>query len=346
MAAKHQHYVPRLLLRGFLSKQGGEADKERVRVLDMNEDREFVTSIDNVMGEGRFNDFWIDEETLATLDPVCDRIETHISPLVQRIRAEKRLNVTSEEIADLSLLIAFQFVRTKKMRLLPERLNSQMLAHVTKMGFDPAKVGGLVDWDEDKLKAAHARHQIKNLQAYVDLISEKMLFLMIPPNGSSFYLGDHPVVLHNDEPASGVMGRLGLGAPYVQIYLPLAADLLLCAYCPAVFGQLMKAEKKEQEERASYALRALMNGKITGERMRELLELGKSFDLATPMVSHIRKGKPVEIDVEQVQAYNSLQAFQAHRYVVDPDGKFEVAREMMAERNAADSDGAASIDLF
>ena len=125
------------------------------------------------------------------------------------------------------------------MRLLPERLNSQVRAKVVKMGIDPKKVEGLGDWDQDTLKRQHIRHQIKSLGEYAQIIAQKEFFLMTAPNGSTLYLGDHPVVMHNDEKPRGPFGNLGLGAPYIQIYLPLAGNVLLCAYDRAVLGQLM-----------------------------------------------------------------------------------------------------------
>ncbi len=339
MAAQHQHYVPKLLLRGFLSSNSEEAAKERVRVFDLVEKNEFATSIDNIMGERRFNDFWLDEEYLATVEPAAGRIESHVAPMVKRIRDEKRLLRTAEELGDLCLLMAFQFIRTKKMRQLPERLNRQILGHVERMGLDPTKVQGLELWDEEKLKREHVRHQLSNLVEYAKHFADKEFFLMVAPKGSSFYLGDHPVVLHSEEERH-LMRGLGIGVPYIQIYLPLSAEVMLCAYCPAVLGQLMKGRDEEMTNGQGLALRALMEGRITAARMKEIVEVAKEHDDVTPLIKSIRAGEPVYIEPPQVQCYNSLQAFQAHRFVVDPDGKFDVAREMIGEREAADSDDA------
>jgi hypothetical protein len=217
MAAQHQHYVPRLMLRGFLSRHGNEAEKGQVRVFDLVERRAFQTSIDNIMGERRFNEWWLDDETIASIEPAAGHIESHVAPLVERIRQEKCLQRTPEEFGDLALLMAFQFIRTKKMRLLPERLNKQLKEQIERMGFDPAKVKGLFDLDEERLKQQHTKHQVEGLEKYANLIAQKEFFLMEAAAGECFYLGDHPVTLHNDEEASGVMGRLGLGVPYIQI---------------------------------------------------------------------------------------------------------------------------------
>jgi len=105
---------------------------------------------------------------------------------------------------------------------MPERLDQQMRRHVKRMGFDPAKVDGLMNLDEEGLKTEHVRHQVQNLGKYAEIIAEKEFFLMSAPEGRSFYIGDHPVVLHNDEPRTLHRGHLGIGAAYIQIYLPLS----------------------------------------------------------------------------------------------------------------------------
>jgi hypothetical protein len=337
MAAQHQHYVPQLLLRGFLSRDPALASKEQVHVFDLESERAFTPPIWKIMGERRFNDFWLDEQNLATVEPATGRIETHITPVIERIRREKRLERSPDEISDLALLMAFQFIRTKKMRLLPERLNKQILTHVERMGLDPKKVQGLEDWDEEALKRAHVRQQVRGLAEYAEIIAEKEFFLMKAPERCSFYLGDHPVVLHNDEPPRGRMGRLGLGAPYIQIYLPISADVMLCAYDKAVLGQLMRNHDGQMRGFQIEALGMIRRGQITASQMKDMLDGLKPLDMTTPLIRAIRSGDAVEIGPEQVQCYNSLQAFQAHRFVVDPDGKFDVAREMISDRKESEA---------
>lgn len=335
--AKHQHYVPRLLLRGFLSQNGNEADKERVRVIDLEKQREIITSIDNIMGEGKFNEWWIDDETVASIDPLADHVEKNIAPLIHRIREEKRIEQTPDVISDLSLFLAFQFIRTKKMRLMPERLNEQIRSHVRRMGLDPERVKGLQEWNENTLKAQHAKHQIDGLQKYAEIISEKVFFVMTAPEGASFYLSDHPVALHSDQDRPGIMRGLGIGVPYIQIYLPISADVMLCAYDPAVLGDLMRGRDEEMNKGRAMALKALIDGRITAAQMRHCLEQEKEHDIVTPMITTIRAGGPVAIEKEQVDTYNSLQVFHAHRFVVDPRGEFDIVAEMLAERAASAS---------
>lgn len=339
MAAQHQHYVPKLLLRGFLSRDAKRAKQMQVHVFDFENERPFPASINRIMGETRFNDFWVDQETLASIEPWTHRIESHVAPLVQRIRAEKTLERTSEEFGDLSLLVAFQFLRTKGMRLLPERFDAQMREHVRSMGLDTTRIEGLFDLDAEGLKRQHIRHQLQSIQKYTEIIAKKEFFLMTAPAGHSFYIGDNPVVLHNDEPKTLHTGHLGIAADYIQIYLPLSSDVLLCAYDQAVLVSMMKAAiAARDKEVASYALAKLMAGQISAAQMKITLETARDLDPVAAMIKAIKRGQPIAIGPEQVQFYNSLQAFFAHRFVIDPDDSFAVARHMIGERKSVARD--------
>jgi len=58
------------------------AVKERVRVFDLQTGNQFVTGISDIMGGRRYNDWWIDERTLATIKPAACRIEDEVVPIV------------------------------------------------------------------------------------------------------------------------------------------------------------------------------------------------------------------------------------------------------------------------
>lgn len=132
------------------------------------------------------------------------------------------------------------------------------------------------------------------------------------------------------------MRGLGIGVPYIQIYLPLSHDVLLCAYDPAVLGQLMRVRDEEMNMGAGEVLKAVMDGRITTQQMKRIIEKSKEFDVIGPLIDKIRAGEAVACGADQVNAYNSLQVLQAHRFVVDPAGTFDLIGEMIAERDAAE----------
>lgn len=316
------------MLKGFLNDRG----KEQVTVFDMDEDVIFHASVKRIMGETRYNDFWVDDETLVSIEPIACDIENLVAPMIQRIREQCTIEIDAEEHGRLALLMAFQLMRTKETRQIPVRWTAQMRKAVSRMGFNPDKVDGLSELDENELKLTHARQQIKSLPEIAALFAEKVYFLASSPEGTPFYIGDHPVVMHNDHYKSGFGRGLGLKAPFVQGYLPLSDSLMLCAYSKEVLGSIMRNRDEALRKEQLSALRAVRDGTMAPQQMKGLLESYKRTDPVEPIITAVNTGAPVLLDVEQVQFYNSLQAFYAHRFVVAPDGNFDVAREMLEER--------------
>lgn len=326
MARENQHYVPQLLLRGFLSQVGREAAKEQVRVFDVIELRSYTVSTRNIMAENNFNQWSIDEHTIATFEPAATEIEDRCAPLIKRIRDERQLCVSPHELGELAYFMAFQFIRTKSMRELPRRLDAQLRKGIAARGLNPDLLESPFETDDESLKLGHIGQQVKALPDYAKLFADKVFFLMQAPNAKAFYLGDNPVVLHCEREHRSPHRGLGLAVPYIQIYLPLSFDLLLCAYDPAVLGDLMKSNKESMDQMRDRALAAVRAGRLEIQRMKAILDAAAALDATTPMISRIRQGQPLQITPENVDHYNSLQVNQCDHFIVDPAGQFEVAR--------------------
>lgn len=332
MARANQHYVPQLLLRGFLSQIGREAAKEQVRVFDVREQRGYAVSTRNIMAENNFNQWSIDEHTVATFEPAATAIEDRCAPLIKRIRDERHLAVSQHELGELAYFMAFQFIRTKSMRELPRRLDAQLRKGIAARGLDPDLLESPFETDDESLKLGHIGQQVKGLPEYAGLFAEKVFFLMQAPDGKAFYLGDSPVVLHCEREHRSPHRGLGLSVPYIQIYLPLSHDLLLCAYDPAVLGDLMRSNSESMDQMRGKALAAVRAGRLEIHRMKAILDAGAALDTTKPMISRIQNGQPLLITPENVDHYNSLQVNQCDRFIVDPAGVFEVARVISADQ--------------
>ena len=98
----------------------------------------------------------------------------------------------------------------------------------------------------------------------------------------------------------------------------------------------MRGRDEEMDRGRGEALKLLLQGRITAECMKSFVEEAKHHDLIGQLIDTIRTGEPVACDIEQVNAYNSLKVFHAHRFVVDPAGKFDVVAEMIVQRQASD----------
>ena len=329
MAAQKQHYVPRLLLNGFLSRYVEHAKKQQVHVMDLQMKKEYRTSIDNIMSERRYNDYFLEGGDLVTIENATSKIENYISPLLLRLRNEKKLTRTDEETSDLAFLMAFQFIRTKKIRELPRRVIKQIRDHTVKLGFNPDDIKELKYHSEEEEKLLHLRHQMNDLDKYTKIIANKVFFLMSTSTNNSFYISDHPVVLHNDEPKTFYTGNLGLAVPYIQIFMPISADIMLCAFDKAVIEQIKSMHLSGLRDLERHAFSKVIKGEIDAITMKKIVEKYKMDSPSNYYINRIESGEPIQLSDKQVEIYNSLQVFQSNRFIIDPNGKFDVAKDIL-----------------
>lgn len=192
-AAQNQHYVPKHILRNFLSNP----DKEQVTVFDKKTQKTFTPNIAGIMAERRFNEFVIEEEWLASFEPAVSRIEDQVLPVYRDIVEHRRLTGTPEERGLLAFLIAFQMVRTKAQRNTFLQMDQMLRDKWDKLGIERHDIGQL-DQNPDELKIRHAEFMEHSLKEFTQIIGGKQFLLMEAAKGRSFYLGDNPVVLHNE----------------------------------------------------------------------------------------------------------------------------------------------------
>src|SRR3546814_15564578 len=98
---------------------------------------------------------------------------------------------------------------------------------------------------------------------------------------------------------------------------------------------MMKAsDEARNKEVAGYALSKLIAGEISAAQMKQAIDAARDLDPVAAMIRAIRAGQPIAVGPEQVQRYNSLQAFFAHRFVIDPDDSYAVASDMLGARKS------------
>jgi hypothetical protein len=330
MAAQNQHYVPKFILRQFLS----DPAHERVTVYDKHTEKIFVSSIKNVMAERRFHDFTFDDEFMVSFEPVACGAENEILPAYQSVLDERKLDGTIEQKESLALLMAFQLLRTKAHRDQWRNLEDALRNKVEEDGGRMQDVQGWEDWQpstEDELKRQHLLFMQENLIPFAQIIAQKDFLLAEPSPGRSFYLGDNPVSLSNERDF-GPYGNLGLAVPGIEIYLPLSSKLMLGAWCPTILQQARDVNARGKTDRRSEALARLRAGTLTPDGMRQLLERVKPLEeLADALVNRFEQGRPIPSTEENMDYYNSLQTSYAYRYVVCQKADFDLARRYNKE---------------
>ena len=111
-AAESQHYVPKFILRNFLSNQ----KKDQVSVFQKSTGKIFHPNIKGIMTERRFNEFKIDEDFYASFESSVCRIEDLVFPIYGEMISSRIIRREPENIAHISMFIAFQMLRVRAYR--------------------------------------------------------------------------------------------------------------------------------------------------------------------------------------------------------------------------------------
>ncbi len=302
--AKNQHYVPQFLLRNFATGKN-----LAIHVFDKLNETSFTTSPRNVASETGFYDFEHDGKQ-RSLDPLMTRMETSVSRVIMSIvRKETIAHVSKDDRVALSLFAAVQLLRVKSMRHRLKSINTGLRAEMARRGIDPGDF--VPELDEHDIKNASLSH-IANAKKIAKYFYEKAWILQRAPNGTSLYVSDNPITLHNLVQQPG-RGNLGLKSPGVEIYLPISRQLAICflcrSMCDAIQGGLNSA--------AEFTRRF-------GSFPVDITPLRRIADC-------IATGDPDPLLPENVIHQNSLQVLFSSRFVFCATGDFELVKSMINE---------------
>lgn len=324
--AQNQHYVPRFVLRNFLVDEA----KGRVRVYDKERDQEFTTSIDNIMAERRFNEFEFDEY-LASFEGIACGIEESVLPAYRRVLSEEALSGEPEQQAALAFFMAFQFVRTRAHREHWLDMENMLRAKIEAIGGRVEDLEGYEEPTENNIKKRHLLSLRKSLPEFGPIIAMKHFVLFKAPQGRFFYIGDNPVVMHNDEDF-GPYGNIGLAVKGIQIYMPLSARLAIGALCPSVLIKMNDELARARAERQAMVVQAVSSGKVTVSDVIRLREQIRPLDEQSDLiVQQFAAGGPVECTADVMDFMNSLQTMYARRFVICKQSHLQLARRHNAE---------------
>lgn len=326
--AQTHHYVPKFLLRNFCTDQ----DKEQVSVFAKSDCRTFQTSIDNIMAERRFNDFLVDEEFYASYEPAITSLEDIILPRYKRVLDYRRLHHTSEEKAELGLLVAFQLIRTRSQRNWFLQMEKHLAEKAESMGARPEDIKDFHPFTDGSLTIQHNQFIKNTLPRYARIIADKNFVLLAAPEGQAFYLGDNPVALHNSTPSpSPLYGNVGIGMPGIEIYLPLSSDLLLAAWCPSIAEKSRSSISEFNRLLATFMLSPAAWNHHDAEK-KSMLDQARTQHLEViNRIDAIESGTPVLLTNENMDFHNSMTLSFARQFVVCRDGDFDIARRWMKE---------------
>lgn len=326
--AQNQHYVPKFILRNFLSNE----NKDQVTVFRKSTGKGFVTSIRNIMAERRFHEFAIGEDYLASFEESICRIEDTLLPAYRYVVEHRRLEHTPESKAALALFVAFQFVRTRQQREKFLELEEQLKGHFEQCGGSIDQLEGYERFTPDSLTEQHIHLIRDGIPDFAEHIVAKDFVLLAAPEGRSFYLGDNPVCLHNAEPPDPLFGNLGLAVEGIEIYMPLTADLMLAAWCPSILKKVKAERERQNRAHKSELIAMLSKGDITPDVMKlQVAHLNELSAATDELIANSSSGTPVTLDASNMDFSNSLQMSCSRDYVICKQGDFRLAERFIKE---------------
>lgn len=326
--AQNQHYVPKFILRNFL----GNREREQVHVFKKSTGKGFTTSIANIMAERRFHEFQIDDQYYASFEDAICRVEDMLLPSYKAVLEREALDGSPQEKADLLTFMAFQFTRTRAQRELFDRMEDQLAKHLGKSGASLEDIKGYVPRTEESRKIQHMHLIMKTTGKLLESLVEKDLMLLRAAPGRSFYLSDNPVCLHNDAPRKWFLGNLGFACEGIQVYLPLSADLMLCAWCPSLVGELRAKNADSKRQLAGAVLsKKMMNAKLSDEFQTMLDKMRLLRKPIEDRIRHCDNGTPVLLTTESMDFHNSMQVVSASEHIICKKADFDLAKRFMAE---------------
>lgn len=322
-----------MLLRSFSIEERRGRGKEQVRVLDKSSSKTFIANVRNIAAAFGFYEAEIAGQ-VVNAEAILAELESQASAALQKVLSMGTVaGIDAGERMWLAIFCSVQFVRTQSVRDRIRSMQASMEAHIIRQGFNPAEVDGFQRMSEGDIKAMAIRWIASAVIEYPPLFIAKRWFLMRAKGDLDFYIGDHPVVLHNDR-EFGPYGNLGLAVPGVQIYMPLAPRLMLAMWCPSIFDEIDRGHR-EQEVLRSRAGRNRAERRATLARGGfELRGLEKGLRRNKKRLEPARSGGTVQCDDENVTMLNSLQVRDASRYVMSQTGNFALAERMFADNPA------------
>jgi hypothetical protein len=204
---KRQHYVPKLYLRAFADPS------DQVRVVDLDEGKEYRTSLDNVALQGRFNDVQLGGIVVSN-EGWLSELEGQAAPLLKRLIDDPAqiTALTDIEQMQLARFLASMRFRVPAFREMVEALSADMVSFAKGVAkdmvtnkHDPETASRIwAEWEKHPEEwwlgqsealntAALAASMLREVQGYANLLFAMPWRVGRVPASSRLYTSDNPV---------------------------------------------------------------------------------------------------------------------------------------------------------
>jgi hypothetical protein len=322
---ENQHYVPKVLLRNFASNVGAKAGKEKIWLFDKSRDLTANPNIRNIAAQFGFYDLKRGDFEFSIERPLGAVEDAVKSVLVKMMQQRSCAELSVEERAWFSIFCGVQFVRVENFRDQTKTFNAAVENLIRKSGGDPAQVQGYAQMNDEDVKEFSIQFLLRSLKEFPNHFAAKHWFIMEAAAGHTFYIGDNPIVLHNNRDF-GPYGNLGLALPGIEIYLPISPTLTVAMW---EFSQLPMFEKHLADAR--HTREQLLELRLTGceAEIAGLMEKAdQSIAQLETLTAAMKDNTRVTATPENVMFMNSLQVMYASRFVMSSEREFALAKRM------------------
>jgi hypothetical protein len=266
----------------------------------------------DVAAENDLYNFLLDDLPV-TIEPSLAEFESKAASVLREVLSKDNLaDLTPYQRVVLSGLVAQLLLRSPQQRAAMRHINAELRERVAAMGTHPDLLHQLKAFDNNEEKLFTASTLSDLMKEFIPIIFGKAWILHSVPEGETLYISDNPVAMHN-EMESELRGDIGLAVKGVEVYLPLSGMRCLAMYCPLVMSELGAAYKYYK-------------------RLTVSVEDGSPPpppEEAECVLEALRTGKCMSLQKESVELANSLQVWNAERYVYSRVDDFALAREML-----------------
>jgi hypothetical protein len=297
MVDENQHWVPKLLLKRFVDKDG------RVFRLDVQSNEISKPPPRHAASGPNFNEFDI-EGQIVSFEDRLEKVETRAAPVLKRIVEARSLSGLSsldrKKVAD---FVAAQSFRT-------EAFNKGLAENPLRKVFGPIFTQL---WDSSFILSAQ--------------IERRHWVLMVIDHDDIFYLGDQPVVLQRSlDPTNG--SNLGFDVKGVEAFMPLSPSCALFMPCQSVSDPLIASYEAALDLHRTVRS-AVMRGHPGGSI--ELATAQDAIRRGGPLYQSYTTGAPLAVKPENVENLNYLQCSWAHAGVFSNRRDFTLARKVFSQ---------------
>jgi hypothetical protein len=316
----NHHFIPQFLLRNFLD------DKGKIWIYDTTAK---TIEARGTKGAASVEDLYAWNQTDGTTD--FQTVEDYFSRLVENDAAKvirKLLGrgfLSTEEVHHFFRFVAAQLCRTpaffsritESMAPIMQEMCERMAKHdsgfresltqrLATDGTTPEQIDELLSvMGSGGMQVKPGREFV--MQQGLKMIEEmarhfstmRWCFFDVPANDPDLVIGDHPVTLHDADPASDGRRPIGILSPQVEILLPLSPRMIACARWegPVSYGELEAGAVVVANQRA---LRAAQHYIYASHRSESLLSKAIAEKALAPKVQvrRVSQGEGLAIITE------------------------------------------------